>query len=67
MMSGPTWDSHAEAPTVRQGLYDSQGWLMGLPDTPEAPRAATAAQRQAIADVLFDAAASESAAGKVLS
>ena len=59
--SGPTWGSHAEPPAVRQGRLASDDWLVDLPDTPEAPRAATAAQRQAIADVLFEAAASESA------
>ena len=63
LLSGPTWDSHAEPPAFRQGRLASQDWASSLPDTPEAPRAATAAQRQAIADVLFEAAASESAAG----
>ncbi len=59
----PTWNAHAEPPAVRQGVLSSEDWLLDLPDTPEAPRASAAAQRQAVADVLFEAAAGESAVG----
>ena len=41
---------------------EQQGMPEELPDTPEAPRAATATQNQATADELFEAAVSESAA-----
>lgn len=60
----PTWNAHAEPPIVRQGILASDNWLSDLPDTPEAPRASAAAQRQAVADVLFEAAAGESAVGE---
>lgn len=60
----PTWNAHAEPPVIRQGILASEDWLSDLPDTPEAPRASAAAQRQAVADVLFEAAAGESAVGE---
>ena len=41
---------------------NQQGMPEELPDTPEAPRAATAAQNQATADALFESAVNESAA-----
>ena len=63
LASRPTWNTHAEPPAIQQGMLASQDWLADLPDTPEAPRAATAAQRQAVVDVLFEAAAGESAVG----
>ena len=63
LVSRPTWNTHAEPPAVRQGILASDDWPADLPDTPEAPRASTAAQRQAVADVLFEAAAGESAVG----
>ena len=48
-------------PEVMQPQAEQQWQAEDLPDTPEAPRAATAAQNQAIADSLFEAAAGESA------
>ena len=55
------WNPHAEA--QRQSANVSDSWLADLPGTPEAPRAAAAAQRQAVADVLFEEAAGQSAVG----
>ena len=56
-------DHHSPAAAHAQ-QHAEQRWLVeGLPDTPEAPRAATAAQNQAVADALFEAAAGESALG----
>lgn len=56
-------DEHSPAAAHAQH-HAEQHWLVeGLPDTPEAPRAATAAQNQAVADALFEAAAGESALG----
>lgn len=48
-------------PAAMQQQAEQQWQAEDLPDTPEAPRAATAAQNQAIADSLFEAAAGESA------
>ena len=55
----PTQNPPADAQS-RQGI-SQEAWLLELPDTPEAPRAAAAAQRQAVADVLFEEAAGQSA------
>ena len=57
----PTWNSRAQSHTVHASAPASDTWLSDLPDTPEAPRAAMAAQRQAVADVLFEEAAGQSA------
>lgn len=44
--------------------HEAEQWpAEEMPDTPEAPRAATAAQNQAAADALFDAAVSEGEGG----
>lgn len=57
------WNPHAEAQPqpVRSSMPASDLWLADLPGTPEAPRAAAAAERQAVADVLFEEAAGQSA------
>lgn len=57
----PAWNPHVEAQAVHANMPASDAWLEDLPDTPEAPRAASAAQRQAAADVLFEEAAGQSA------
>ena len=61
------WNPHAEAQPqpVRSSfsMPASDSWLPDLPATPEAPRAAAAAERQAVADVLFEEAAGQSAVG----
>ena len=61
----PQLNPHAEAqpPSVHGSMPASDAWLADLPGTPEAPRAAAAAQRQAVADVLFEEAAGQSAVG----
>ena len=63
LAAAPAWNPHAEAqpPAVHGNMPGSDAWLADLPDTPEAPRAASAAQRQAAADVLFEEAAGQSA------
>lgn len=68
----PVLESNAamhQSPGPVQGYasngHQAEQWhLDDLPDTPEAPRAATAAQNQAVADALFDTAVSESALGQ---
>ena len=59
------WNPHAEAQpqSVHSSMPASDSWLADLPGTPEAPRAAAVAQRQAIADFLFEEAAGQSAVG----
>ena len=59
------WDILAEAQSVHSSMPASDAWLADLPDTPEAPRAASVAERQAIADVLFEEAAGQSAEGDI--
>lgn len=59
--AAPTWNPPAEPHAVHARVLASDLWLSDLPDTPEAPRAAMAAQRQAVADVLFEEAAGQSA------
>lgn len=63
LAAAPAWNPHAEAQgqAVYADMPASDAWLEDLPDTPEAPRAASAAQRQAAADVLFEEAAGQSA------
>ena len=54
---------HADAPaqSVRGSVPASDAWLVDLPGTPEAPRAAAVTERQALADALFEEAAGQSA------
>lgn len=63
MAAAPAWSPHAEAQAqgFRGDMRASDAWLSELPDTPEAPRAASAAERQAAADLLFEEAAGQSA------
>ena len=53
--------TQAGSRSVHASMLVSDAWLADLPDTPEAPRAATAAQQQAVADLLFEDAAAQSA------
>ena len=60
----PAWNhSHADAPaqSVHGSVPASDAWLLDLPGTPEAPRAAAVTERQALADALFEEAAGQSA------